>query len=608
MVVYDWIAPWLVTMILISSLWAASHLIGFISLGLTLYLIVLVGFVPYRDSEVTTPLRRPERNGILIGLLAAFPIITFLVLTWRQDFPFIGDHDYHLAKSLEALNFWGVRFVPSLLLVSMLWWSRSRPRGRRWVAPLIFALLATLGWLNTEPVTFAVRYPGSFYFLAIPFVSLWRLLGADDPLNALRLTNALAVPVWLFVLRPLLLRRWPDSAALLFSIYFFFQKDVVYYFTSSYLEPWALILILLAVEHLVIFGPRRGWLVYLLIGSAAMFKEQAILMLPFAVVASWSGGPRRAQALDLFRAVLAATPFVLYFLVRQEANVWRKAGLASWSEVTAPDRVAVFMGRAWIQFGPSLILVVLSLMLTVWLATRKHSRRRVFASLLGGALLQVAFFYTDRISLAWTGYPRFHLLPLVIIGAPWMYIAHALNERQMKKSATLSLAILMALLNSVPLATLFSSSQVDQDRNFVEHYESPVYLPIRRLIAAGDAKTMLGGRDSLTVLSNIYLVEPSYQLGAIPLAYPGLSRRFQIRAGPVGVDVEEECRCRDESDIRLVTYLFFTNLRASEQLSRISDRQAAACNALLDQTCGDVSKLSLQGHSLGAIAAGVRRK
>lgn len=70
----------------------------------------------------------------------------------------------------------------------------------------------------------------------------------------------------------------------------------------------------------------------------------------------------------------------------------------------------------------------------------------------------------------------------------------------------------------------------------------------------------------------------------------------------------EECRCKDETDVRLVTYLFFANLRTSAHLSRVSDRQAAACNEILERTCRDVANLWLDGHAIGSIGAGVRQE
>ena len=227
-------AAWLMTFFLVSSIWASSRLVGIVALAGALALLIAGRYVLEKGSkDIPDHIGTPGWIAVLAGLIVLLPVAAFLFLTWEQDFPFTGDHDYHLAKSVEALEFWSGRFVPVLLLIIIVWWNALRSDGRPWVVPVVFILVAALGWWNMERVTFAVRYPGSLYFLAIPFVSLWQFLGADDPLNALRLTNALAIPVWLFVLRPLILRRWPDTAAVLFSIYFFLQKDVIYYFTAS---------------------------------------------------------------------------------------------------------------------------------------------------------------------------------------------------------------------------------------------------------------------------------------------------------------------------------------------------------------------------------------
>lgn len=42
----------------------------------------------------------------LLGILAVSPVVIYLILTWDQEFPFVGDHDFHLVEDLKASLFW----------------------------------------------------------------------------------------------------------------------------------------------------------------------------------------------------------------------------------------------------------------------------------------------------------------------------------------------------------------------------------------------------------------------------------------------------------------------------------------------------------------------
>ncbi len=84
-----------------------------------------------------------------------------------------------------------------------------------------------------------------------------------------RLSNVCAALCWLFVLRPWLIGRWPDLRILPVALLLFWQKDIIYYFDSVYLEPWGIVLALLAVEVLLEKGTKRLPMACLLIGAAA---------------------------------------------------------------------------------------------------------------------------------------------------------------------------------------------------------------------------------------------------------------------------------------------------------------------------------------------------
>ena len=126
-----------------------------------------------------------------------------------------------------------------------------------------------------------------------------------------------AAVIWLFVLRPWLVGRWPDLRVLAFAVAIFWQQDVVYYFDSVYMEPWPLVLCLPVIEVLIDRGEVGAPVACLLIGAAATVKEPAIFALPFVWLA---GAPWRGTWSERCRltgcALAAGVPFVLYFVAR----------------------------------------------------------------------------------------------------------------------------------------------------------------------------------------------------------------------------------------------------------------------------------------------------
>src|SRR5262249_5498667 len=127
-----------------------------------------------------------------------------------------------------------------------------------------FAVLVAWSFAGRAPDS-AARYPASGYLLDVPLQYLAKKLVWSSPLDAHRITTALSLVAWLYLLRPLALRRWPDLAILPFALFFYWQQDVVYYDTTAYLEPWSIVFVITAVELLASDRPQRSWLPMLLI-------------------------------------------------------------------------------------------------------------------------------------------------------------------------------------------------------------------------------------------------------------------------------------------------------------------------------------------------------
>ncbi|HTL12314.1 MAG TPA: hypothetical protein VL588_07490, partial [Bdellovibrionota bacterium] len=420
----SWLFLYLFAALTTSSLFACISRSG--ALPPVLVVLAVAGLWavrPHLAKESSPSVRRPRLDpaSLGIGFLVAAPVICLLIMTWNQEFPFVGDHDYHLIRMHNAYDFWGRYWWMALGGALVLW----RARKSRWLPGATLAVLFIfMAWARTHStgaeLRFAIRYPGNSYFFALPIYFIARVAHWDAPLNALRLSHALSILAWLFFLRPRFVGKKPDLSVLPFAFFFFFQKDFVYYFTTSYLEPWAAVLILTAAERLLVLGSRESWKTFLLVGLAAVTKEQAILIFPFVFLAAYPWrGPRAERLRTWFAGLTAVFPFVMYFIARKFAGIWRTAGLAAAKDIFNLPRVKTFAGFMLLQFGPAGIFVFAGILACgVYTAWKSPKYRRATIALMAAGLFQEVFFYTDRISIDWTGYPRFRLLASILMAAP----------------------------------------------------------------------------------------------------------------------------------------------------------------------------------------------
>jgi len=182
------------------------------------------------------------RDGALAAIVSA-PVFVYLAMTWTQEFPYGGDQTLHNGAALEAFAFWW--WFPWICAIAALAVVIRWPRSS---LPALI-LLGVIGIATAQVRTFVAWYPATLHFLTVPL----HALPFNSALNPERLLNALSVPAWLLVLRPTIVGRTADWMSLAVGMFLFWQKDVVYYFTSGYLEPWAIVLLLTAAEHLVRF-------------------------------------------------------------------------------------------------------------------------------------------------------------------------------------------------------------------------------------------------------------------------------------------------------------------------------------------------------------------
>ena len=541
-----WLAAWLFAVILVSGVW-----IGSVAIAPLVWLAILALAVP------SVPLQNipgePLRRGVghwLLAAVASTPALAYLALTWSQEFPYGGDQTYHNGAALEAYAFWW--WLPWLCAITALVIVIRWPR----LALPALVLLALTSIAVGPALSFAGRYPGTLHFVSVPL----RALPFRSPLNVERLLNALSIPVWLLVLRPLIVRRGADISALAIALFLFWQKDNVYYFTSGYLEPWAIVVLLTAGEHLVRFGPEMIWRPILLIGAAAMVKEHVILSLPvvalihFPFRATW-----RERLHYILVAATATAPFVLFFLVRGSFKTWR--GARPLVDAFSGEHLAAFAHRVQLEFGSATPVVILAFCALLVLGMRS----RAFAALLAAVVLDWLFFFTASVQQPWAGYPRTNLVPLTYAAIALGYVV----ERSRMIGAVTLLA-LIAMLNGIVLAPfLRDATRPDDARNFFEHADAPIFYPIR------EGMRSLAPNEPVALLNNGKWTYFFFYPGPIQEQYPDLAATHKTLVKSFAGN-PQRCRCTPDA-ANLALFIRVDNATIESEAEQCRQEMVASC-------------------------------
>ncbi len=576
---------YLFAVILISGVWIGTPAL----FPLTWMVVLAVGaatqIIPVRLPVPAGPGISVSTRDVLLTVLASAPASLYLAATWRQEFPYLGDQWLHNACGIEAYAFWWPwRWIAAVLAIAVVaWWVR---RAEPSTAALIaLALVCAAGLAAPSTLSFAGRYPGTLHFFSVP---LRAVMPGSSPLNVERLLNVLSIPVWLLVLRPLVIRRHVDISAMTIAAFLFWQKDNVYYFTSGYLEPWAIVLLLTAAEHVVVFGEEAVWRPMLLIGLAAMVKEQLILSLPIVTAVYFPlRQSRRAQMEHLVVSAVAVTPFVLFWRARETFKTW---GVASpVASALSPEHAALFRSRIALQFGAALPLAIAAFVFLIVLAMR----RRAYLTLLLIAVADGIVIYFATILQPWAGYPRLNFVPLVAASLALGSVAALLAVRN--RVAGVILVLLTAALNGIVMAPAMRDSvRPSSARSFTEHYDAPLFFPIRQSIEV--ANPPAGSRIDL--LTNGRRIFQFFWAGPLEDQYPDLTTRYRLRSGSFSGD-PSRCRCTDPAIAKLAVFVRFTNLGEHVPERAATEAEAAQCAAEVRRTCGHTTGVMNDGVLVG---------
>jgi hypothetical protein len=613
----------------LSPLWAAATV---------LVLAAVVLLAPNLDFAAA-PTGRPQLWQVGIGLVAVLPVLASLLLGWNREYPYSGDQSFHLKHIFYLLHWWAstpgtppLRDFPgggdlrpehfrqllakplhllwcravvlAAILAATAWWYR---RNRLWA--FVFAGGALLAWgLFERSIYF--RYPAGGYWLPMAFTLPAYVLGNVE--LASRIPNAFAPAVWLFVLRPWLVGRWPDLRILPVAILLLWHKDALFYLDSAYIEPWALVLSLLAVELIVARGAEAGPLACLLVGASACIKEPFIFALPFMWLA---GAPWRQpwrKVAQLSGAALAAGwPFVLYYVSRKSVAVeFKDVPQPPWTfyfDRTVPfdfspaDFVQYLKGfwfNSMTSFGGAVVFAAVAA--SVVAVALKRRRGLPLACVLGGGVFLLLFFAVDSEGSKTPGYFRFLLFAL-----PFLLVGVVSLGYDLKPPVLIAVELVILLVQAPSAYTgVARSAQGSSDRNFVEFYNRPIVFPIKSLLQEATRKGLLARG------ATIYANRPDITVKTVP----GIIDNVEF--GPIG---ELQCECTAAHPNIMALFVRYTNMNKRyadvpppaslaygpglefDNVWRANRAERNACMVRMQQTCRHFLSRSEGGEVVGAL-------
>lgn len=581
-------SAWVLAGVVVSGAWTQLDEIGWIG-ALALALVFALDHYPttLRWRRLAWPAARPPLLPLIASAAICALFLAHVSITAREEFGFGGDEGYHLSATRAfALYFMraGPFLVGTLLVAGVL-----RLRQFRYAATAALTLLLASSYFLPESALFG-RYPTGFYLLATPLNVAFEAANIPYPFTANHIVNALSVPAWLFVLRPLVIGRWPDWHVLPVALLVYFQAPALVYVGSALLEPWAVVFLLLSVEALAALEPDERWMAVPLCAAATFFKETAILLLPtvwLIACIEWRGFIPSLRRGALAVGVASVAPFLIYYAVRRGVQVERvyeiAGGIATWNMARLDEWLVNV--RAQLGIGGMLSVAALTVLTTrrgiLWVAT---------------AIALALFFFVDAGSLPYTGYGRFLAYSLIAVCGAVFASAYRSPGRQQ----ALMICALVAALQLPAVTRMFTLDfQPDHERNSLEWNGSLIRLPIRTL--AGQITGTQGGDR----VRRIRVITFGTDLTSLRVAYPDLAERFDLQRDEQSA-ATLDCRCRDNSEAVIAGFEWPAHFGDTSAARAAFNQISAACVSQVETTC--LSR-TFARHRSGAVvgAMGVGR-
>jgi hypothetical protein len=607
--VASWLKAYLLSALLLTSLWTQLDELRWSVIPLVALVIALElrpgWFVP-GGPDAAAPIESlsaglfppgPTWLNIAIGASIWLPVLLHVILTSREEFPFGGDEGYELSAT-RSYALLLKQTLPYVVVWTVLVFGVGGRFFRR-VPWTVFLLGLFVLSYRFPPHVVVARYPAAFYFLATPLNVIGEVLGWRRPFLANHVVNALSVPAWLFVLRPMLLRKWPDWTILPFGVFFFYQKETLQFFGGgSAIEPWAIVCLCLAVEALIVLSDAGGWLAVMLVGCSFMIKEPGVFVFPVVWLIAASGSKRRS---DLVRyaacGLVTIAPFAVYYGVRRAAAIHRTIGFGGDQQVFTAARVHEWTDRVATQFGATGLAVVVLLALygvAGWRLLRDRPRfQRVHAGLGVTAFGLILFNFSDELAVPFNAYTRYMMYPLVLLGLLLVPAAIILVQRRGPRSVVFAALIIVAL-QAIPLVrTLALDLRPDFARNSLEWGGVPVFFPVRDLMG------QMEGRPDAAAVRSVRLVGVGADPIVAPVAYPDLNRRWPIH--PETLSSHIDCGCHSSTEVVLVGIEFRIAVALEAPLNRSVYDATQLCVSQVRATCSVIEARHDTGDLVGIL-------
>lgn len=564
----DFIRIFLLLSVVPTGLWVHLDLVRFGALPLLLSFFVLE-FAPasWWNDELTNCEALPKLSiaNIAIGLIALAPITLYLALTWKQEAPIGGDFSYQFSVSRAFMLFFlrqgaaklGLALLALVGVVFGLKWIGHIPR-------FAFLGLILLLYAVSYKLSFAVdmlgRYPDFYYFLATPLNILSSWMQWDSPMNANRLTTYFSFVLWLWVLRPLFIRRWPDLHVLPFALFYVWHKQVLWFGTTTYLESWSAIFVVLAFESLVALPSHRKWLSLVWIGFSAITKEPPVVLialftLMLLLIDWWKSTDKKVDFYKVLSiggvAFFSGTGFLCFYIYKKVVGGVRVYTVRPLEQFLLPGTWQELALQLHFQFGtPGVILTLLVVTLGIYLcikANRKNTYSGYILFSLFSFLFMIGFFLIDAASEWFTGYSRYHLFAITALASVVFPITYELISQDRKK-LLYGLIFCCFVFNSLSVAPLIASSQKPDDvMNDMEYFGMPCYFPIRRLLERYLEEVKPATPPEVGLMAFRCELSPAID------EYPNLMKRIRPRIDR-GVIQSPECKCSDENKVQFAGF------------------------------------------------------
>ena len=284
--------------------------------------------------------------------------------------------------------------------------------------------------------------------------------------------------------------------------------------------------------------------------------------------------------------VAAFTPFIVYYLVRLDAEIHRTVAVATAAEVWRPARLVEWFTNVRAALGLTAVAAAVALLFVITI-------RHVMWALTAIGL--TVFFFVDVLGIPWTGYSRYLAFSLVALAGGVFATMYRLTDRRV----LIAIPVVMAALQAWPVArTLALDFRPDYERNSMEWNGSLVRLPIRALIEKLPAFPVNPLR--------VRVVTFGIELTSLQVAYPDLANRYELQRGDVNAS-PSECVCRDNSEAVLAAFVWPAHFGDTTDARSAFDMLGPACVKQVEATCAAVEvERDRRGAPVGVIAVGVR--